>query len=74
MGFVALILALVVYLQQTIRALPLEDETDRLRVRLAVEEALSNALLAPLARWYRLHPSRGPDMSPATADVDETAS
>lgn len=40
----ALILALVVYLQQTIRALPLEDETDRLRVRLAVEEALSNAL------------------------------
>lgn len=34
-------------------------------------EALSNALLAPLARWYRLHPSRGPDMSPAAADADE---
>src|SRR5262249_38860248 len=38
-------------------------------------EALSNALLAPLARWYRLHPSRGPDMSPeASAEVDESAS
>lgn len=40
----ALVLALVTYLQQTIRALPLADETDRLRVRLAVEEALLNAL------------------------------
>ncbi|MGE3316749.1 MAG: response regulator [Planctomycetaceae bacterium] len=40
----ALIFALVTYLQQMIRALPLADETDRLRVRLAVEEALSNAL------------------------------
>ena len=34
-------------------------------------EALSNALLAPLARWYRLHPSRGPDMSLASEDVPE---
>lgn len=40
----ALIVALVTYLQQMIRSLPLADETDRLRVRLAVEEALSNAL------------------------------
>jgi len=39
----------------------------------AGSEALSSALLAPLARWYRLHPSRGPDMSPATDDTDETA-
>jgi len=39
-----LILALVTYLQQMIRSLPLEDETDRLRVRLAVEEALFNSL------------------------------
>lgn len=37
-------------------------------------EALQNALLAPLARWYRLHPSRGPDMSPAAVDLEETAS
>jgi hypothetical protein len=37
-------------------------------------EALSNALLAPLSRWYRLHPSRGPDMSPATDEVEENAS
>ncbi|MEZ4301835.1 MAG: hypothetical protein R3B70_43270 [Polyangiaceae bacterium] len=35
---------------------------------LAGSEALSNALLAPLSRWYRLHPSRGPDMSPAGDD------
>jgi hypothetical protein len=35
---------------------------------IAGSEALSNALLAPLARWYRLHPSRGPDTSPAAAD------
>jgi hypothetical protein len=34
-------------------------------------EALSNALLAPLARWYRLHPSRGPDVS-APVDLEET--
>ena len=40
----ALVLSLVTYLQQMIRSLPLADETDRLRVRLAVEEALSNAL------------------------------
>lgn len=37
-------------------------------------DALSNALLAPLARWYRLHPSRGPDMTAADAtDLDETS-
>jgi hypothetical protein len=35
-------------------------------------EALSSALLAPLSRWYRLHPSRGPDTSFASADIDET--
>ncbi|MFO0589992.1 MAG: hypothetical protein U0441_20790 [Polyangiaceae bacterium] len=36
-------------------------------------EALSNALLAPLARWYRLHPSRGPDTSPGADDgADDT--
>lgn len=40
---------------------------------IAGSEALSNALLAPLARWYRLHPSRGPDMSPAAStELDET--
>lgn len=40
---------------------------------IAGSEALSNALLAPLARWYRLHPSRGPDMSPAaSSELDET--
>lgn len=42
---------------------------------LAGSEALANALLAPLARWYRLHPSRGPDMSPAAStDLEETSS
>jgi hypothetical protein len=41
---------------------------------IAGSEALSQALLAPLARWYRLHPSRGPDMSPAgQAELEETA-
>lgn len=37
-------------------------------------EALSNALLAPLSRWYRLHPSRGPDLSNAASeDTDDTS-
>lgn len=40
----ALVISLVTYLQQMIRSLPLADETDRLRVRLAIEEALLNAL------------------------------
>ncbi len=35
-------------------------------------EALAQALLAPLARWYRLHPSRGPDMGVAEPVEDET--
>lgn len=39
---------------------------------LSGSEALSQALLAPLARWYRLHPSRGPDMSPTDSSDDET--
>lgn len=40
----------------------------------AGSEALSQALLAPLARWYRLHPSRGPDTSPeAQTNLEETA-
>jgi CheY-like chemotaxis protein len=38
-----LIRALVVHLQQLLRCLPLADETDRLRVGVAVEEALNNA-------------------------------
>lgn len=39
----------------------------------AGSEALSNALLAPLSRWYRLHPSSAPDMSPATSeDVEDS--
>lgn len=37
----------------------------------AGSEALSNGLLAPLARWYRLHPSRGPDMSASSSDEAE---
>ena len=36
-------------------------------------EALSNALLAPLARWYRLHPSRGPDVSLTDAEPEDTS-
>lgn len=40
---------------------------------IAGSEALSQALLAPLARWYRLHPSRGPDMSAHEPDEDEGA-
>lgn len=40
---------------------------------IAGSEALSNALLAPLSRWYRLHPSRGPDTSAAAStDLEET--
>ena len=39
----ALIKALVSQLQQMLRCLPLADETDRLRVGLAIEEALTNA-------------------------------
>ena len=38
---------------------------------LSGSEALSQALLAPLARWYRLHPSRGPDMSLDRSADDE---
>ena len=40
---------------------------------LSGSEALSQALLAPLARWYRLHPSRGPDMSTAGSEDDDTS-
>ena len=36
-------------------------------------EALSQALLAPLARWYRLHPSRGPDIGSSAPEEDESA-
>jgi CheY-like chemotaxis protein len=39
----ALIKALVNHLQQLLRCLPLADETDRLRVGIALEEALTNA-------------------------------
>ena len=39
----ALIKLLVVHLQQMLRCLPLADETERLRVGVAVEEALTNA-------------------------------
>ncbi len=39
----ALIRGLVGYLQQLIRCMPLGDETERLRVGIAVEEALKNA-------------------------------
>src|SRR5207245_8800283 len=38
-----LIRALVSYLQQLLRCMPLGDETERLRVGIAVEEALKNA-------------------------------
>jgi CheY-like chemotaxis protein len=38
-----LIKALVAHLQQTLRCLPLGDETERLRVGVALEEALTNA-------------------------------
>jgi CheY-like chemotaxis protein len=40
----SLIPLLLGYLQQAIRCVQLEDEADRLRIRLAVEEALLNAL------------------------------
>jgi CheY-like chemotaxis protein len=40
---VALIKALVAHLQQMLRCLPLADETERLRVGIALEEALTNA-------------------------------
>jgi len=40
----SLIPLLLGYLQQVLRSLQLEDELDRLRIRLAVEEALLNAL------------------------------
>jgi len=39
----ALIRSLVDYVQQSLRCLPLGDETERLRVGIAVEEALKNA-------------------------------
>lgn len=39
----ALIRALVTHLQEMLRCLPLADETDRLRVGVALEEALTNA-------------------------------
>jgi anti-sigma regulatory factor (Ser/Thr protein kinase) len=39
----ALIQALVQHLQQALRCLPLADETERLRVGVALEEALTNA-------------------------------
>src|SRR5262249_49062295 len=39
----ALIKALVNHLQQMLRCLPLADETERLRVGIALEEALANA-------------------------------
>ncbi len=40
----SLIPLLLGYLQQVLRCVQLEDELDRLRIRLAVEEALLNAL------------------------------
>jgi len=40
----SLIPLLLGYLQQVLRSLQLEDELDRLRIRLAVEEALLNSL------------------------------
>jgi anti-sigma regulatory factor (Ser/Thr protein kinase) len=40
----SLIQALVAHVQEMLRSLPLEDETERLRVGIALEEALDNAL------------------------------